>query len=206
MSPAWQPTLLDLQPPAVDAAAPVSRTWLDEGSWVDHAAGFLVSSGSLFDHLAATIGWRQRRRVVWEQEHLEPRLTSGGLPLPLPGVLEEARLLLSGRYGVDLDACSANLYRDGRDSVAWHRDRVHRVLRDPIVVTLSVGHRRPFLVRPYGGGRSTRFDPGEGDLLVMGGACQHRWEHTVPKVASAGPRISVMLRHTRPGSGDAPGG
>ena len=199
MSPAWQPTLLDLQAPSLDPSAPVSRTWLDEGSWVDHAPGFLVASGSLFDHLSATIGWRQRRRVVWEQEHLEPRLTSGALPLPLPGVLEDARLLLSGRYGVDLDACSANLYRDGRDSVAWHRDRVHRVLRDPIVVTLSVGHRRPFLVRPYGGGRSTRFDPGEGDLLVMGGACQHRWEHTVPKVASAGPRISVMLRHSRPG-------
>ncbi len=206
MSPTWQPTLLDLQAPSVDAAACVSRTWLDEGSWVDNAPGFLVSSGSLFDHLAGTLGWRQRRRVVWEQEHLEPRLTSGTLPLPLPGVLEDARLLLSERYGVDLDACSANLYRDGRDSVAWHRDRVHRVLRDPIVVTLSLGHRRPFLVRPYGGGRSTRFDPGEGDLLVMGGACQHRWEHTVPKVASAGPRISVMLRHTRPGPDDAPGG
>ncbi len=198
MAPAWQPTLLDVGAPVVCLSAPVTRTRLDAGSWVDHAPGFLVSSGSLFDELADSIGWRQRRRVVWEQEHLEPRLTSGGLALPLPGVLEDARVLLSERYGVDLDACSANLYRDGRDSVAWHRDRVHRVLQDPIVVTLSVGHRRPFLVRPHGGGRSTRFDPGEGDLLVMGGACQHRWEHTVPKVASAGPRISIMLRHTRP--------
>ncbi len=197
MAPAWQPTLLDLGVPSIDESAPVARTWLDDGSWVDHGPGFLVSSGSLFDRLAETIGWRQRRRVVWENEHLEPRLTSGGLALPLPGILEEARLLLSERYDVDLDACSANLYRNGRDSVAWHRDRVHRVMQDPIVVTLSLGHRRPFLVRPYGGGRSTRFDPGEGDLLVMGGACQHRWEHTVPKVASAGPRISVMLRHSR---------
>lgn len=197
MAPAWQPTLLDLEDPSVDPAVPVRRTWLDERCWVDHAPGFLRSSGSLFDLLADDLPWRRRTRVVWEQEHVEPRLTAGKLPLPLPGVLEEARLVLSSRYGVDFDACSANLYRDGRDSVAWHRDRVHRVLVDPLVVTLSLGHRRPFLVRPYGGGRSTRFDPGEGDLLVMGGGCQHHWEHTVPKVATAGPRISVMLRHSR---------
>jgi len=135
--------------------------------------------------------------VVWEREHVEPRLTSGHLALPLPGVLEEARVLLSARYGVDFDACSANLYRNGRDSVAWHRDRVQRVLTDPLVVTLSLGHRRPFLARPHGGGPSTRFDVGDGDLLVMGGSCQHAFEHSVPKVASCGPRISVMLRHSR---------
>jgi alkylated DNA repair dioxygenase AlkB len=197
MAVAWQPTLLDLAAPLLDAAVPVTRTWLDDRCWVDQGVGFLRSSGQLFDRLAADLPWRQRTRVVWEQEHLEPRLTSGSLPLPLADVLEEARVLLSGRYGVDFDACSANLYRDGRDSVAWHRDRVHRVLTDPIVVTLSMGHHRPFLVRPYGGGPSTRFEPGDGDLLVMGGSCQHRWEHTVPKVASAGPRISVMLRHSR---------
>ena len=30
---------------------------------------------------------------------------------------------LHGRYGVRFDALGANLYRDGRDSVAWHGDR-----------------------------------------------------------------------------------
>ena len=29
----------------------------------------------------------------------------------------------------------------------------------------------------------------------MGGAVQHDWEHTVPKVAVAGPRISITYRH-----------
>jgi alkylated DNA repair dioxygenase AlkB len=40
-----------------------------------------------------------------------------------------------------------------------------------------------------------RFDLGGGDLVVMGGACQRLWEHTVPKVASAPPRIALMFRH-----------
>jgi alkylated DNA repair dioxygenase AlkB len=34
-----------------------------------------------------------------------------------------------------------------------------------------------------------------GDLLVMGGSCQRTWRHAIPKVASAGPRISVTFRH-----------
>jgi hypothetical protein len=41
--------------------------------------------------------------------------------------------------------------------------------------------------------------PGAGDLVVMGGACQQEWEHTVPKTAKAvGPRMSVTIRHSRP--------
>jgi hypothetical protein len=39
-----------------------------------------------------------------------------------------------------------------------------------------------------------RIDPGRGDLIVMGGTCQRTWQHAVPKVRDAGPRISVMFR------------
>ena len=63
-----------------------------------------------------------------------------------------------------------------------------------MVAIVALGEARPFLVRPSGGGRSRRFQPGSGDLLVMGGACQRDWEHTVPKVRSAGARISVTFR------------
>ena len=66
---------------------------------------------------------------------------------------------------------------------------------DPVVATVSVGAPRPFRLRPRGGGRSHSFDLGRGDLLVMGGSCQHDWEHTVPKVRAAGPRISITFRH-----------
>ena len=34
-----------------------------------------------------------------------------------------------------------------------------------------------------------------GDLVVMGGATQHRWEHAIPKRAHAGPRMSLTFRH-----------
>jgi alkylated DNA repair dioxygenase AlkB len=101
---------------------------------------------------------------------------------------------LSARYGLDLSAVSANLYRDGRDSVAWHGDTLGRQVATTVVAIVSLGSVRPFLLRPKGGGPSVRYRPGHGDLLVLGGTCQRTWDHAVPKVASAGTRISLMFR------------
>jgi alkylated DNA repair dioxygenase AlkB len=101
---------------------------------------------------------------------------------------------LSERFGSDLSVISANLYRDGKDSVAWHGDRVARTRPETVVAILSLGSPRRFLLRPKGGGRSLRLEPAPGDLIVLGGTCQRTWEHSVPKRAQAGPRISVMFR------------
>ena len=110
-------------------------------------------------------------------------------------VLAEARAALTGHYARPFDSIGFNLYRDGRDSVAWHADRERYRLEDPTVVIVSTGQPRPFQVRPLGGGSSRSWHLGEGDLFVMGGSCQHYWQHCVPKVAAAGPRLSIMFRH-----------
>lgn len=112
----------------------------------------------------------------------------------------DERSWLDARYGVHLDSCLINLYRDGDDAVAWHADTVRKVMRDPLVATVSLGARRSFLVRPAAGGPVTRrYAPGEGDLIVMGGAMQHDWHHTAPRERSAsGARMSITLRHSRP--------
>lgn len=88
--------------------------------------------------------------------------------------------------------------------MAFHADRELRDREaDAIVAVLTLGERRPFLLRPMqtrGGAarRSRDFAPGPGDLLVMGGRCQRSWEHGVPKVARAGPRVSVTWRAFTP--------
>jgi alkylated DNA repair dioxygenase AlkB len=121
-----------------------------------------------------------------------------GTPPALAAVCD----LLSERYGVDFDSIWVNLYRDGADSVAWHGDRNGRTQQNPFVVTISLGGRRLFQLRPKGTTTVThRFHPGLGDLLVMGGACQHEWEHCVPKTRRpVQPRMSVTIRHSK----DAP--
>ncbi len=198
---AWQPSLLDAgADPDVDGSfSSLRRIELDPMSWVDHAPGWVSGSDRLFAELLASVDWGQRSRRMYDHHVLEPRLTSwwgAGTGEPLqPAVLERMRSLLSTRYGVELDSMGLNLYRDGRDSVAWHGDRIAREIAEPVVAIVSVGEPRKFLLRPKGGGRSLHFLLGRGDLLVTGGTTQRTWEHTVPKVSSAGPRISISFRH-----------
>jgi alkylated DNA repair dioxygenase AlkB len=64
------------------------------------------------------------------------------------------------------------------------------------VATVSRGATRTCHLRPKSGGTSHTFSLGHGDLVVMGGTCQRTWEHAIPKVASALPRIALMFRHT----------
>jgi alkylated DNA repair dioxygenase AlkB len=198
---AWQPSLLEAaaEPDVDDSYGSLQRIQLDPASWVDHAPGWVSGSDRLFADLLAGADWGQRTRRMYDHHVLEPRLTSwwsaeSGRPLE-PAVLEGMRSVLSVRYGVELDSMGLNLYRDGRDSVAWHGDRIARAIAEPVVAIVSVGEPRKFLLRPKGGGRSTTFLLGRGDLLVTGGATQRAWQHTIPKVAAAGPRISISFRH-----------
>jgi alkylated DNA repair dioxygenase AlkB len=136
---------------------------------------------------------------MYDRRVREPRLSAwwelgSGAPLA-PPVLDEMRRLLSQRYRVVFDSAGFNLYRDGRDSVAWHGDRIEEEIAEPLVALVSLGEPRRFLLRPKGGGRSIAVLLGRGDLLVTGGTTQRTWAHCVPKVARAGPRISVAFRH-----------
>jgi alkylated DNA repair dioxygenase AlkB len=197
----WQPSLFEVAAtPEIDESfGSLRRLHLDPDSWIDHAPGWVTGSDGLFEQLLQTRDWGQRARPMYDKRVVEPRLTSlwratSGEALE-PELLERIRVALSERYGVDFDSVGFNLYRDGRDSVAWHGDRISKEVEDPVVALVSVGEPRKFLVRPKEGGTSRAFLLGRGDLLVTGGKMQRTWDHSVPKVASAGPRISVAYRH-----------
>jgi alkylated DNA repair dioxygenase AlkB len=200
MAVAWQGSLFAGAPAPDRSFGGCERIVLDRGAWLDHAPGWLAGSDALFAELVETAPWQQRTRHMYEKVVDEPRLTAWWRDgeAGLPQVILEVRDLLTARYGVRFDSVGCNLYRDGRDSVAWHGDTVRKKMAEPLVAIVSLGEPRRFLLRPRGGGRSRRFDLGGGDLLVMGGTCQHTWEHTVPKVAAAGPRLSVTFRHSAP--------
>jgi alkylated DNA repair dioxygenase AlkB len=210
--PQWQASLFGLDEPAIDPSfAGMARIDLDHASWLDHLPGWLAGSDEVFAELVARLPWRQRRVPMYGRMLDEPRLTwwwqdesgepdGSGAAEPLP-VFAEARRALTHRYGKPFDSIGANYYRDGRDSVAWHGDRIRHRLERPVVAIVSVGAPRPFLLRPRGGGPSRAYLLGQGDLLVMGGDTQHSWEHCVPKVAVAGPRLSITFRHGTDDSG-----
>ncbi|MDQ3953158.1 MAG: alpha-ketoglutarate-dependent dioxygenase AlkB [Actinomycetota bacterium] len=196
----WQPTLFDADAPAFDASfSRVERIYLDPAAWVDYAPEWVSGSDELFAQVLEDRDWGQRSRRMYDDRVVEPRLTApwnarSGEELK-PPILEDVRVALSEHYGIEFDSVGFNLYRDGRDSVAWHGDRIKKEIEEPLVALVSLGEPRRFLLRPKGGGKSRAFMLGRGDLLVTGGKTQRTWEHSVPKVAQAGPRISLAYRH-----------
>jgi alkylated DNA repair dioxygenase AlkB len=196
----WQPSLFDAEEPDFDEAFDrLQRVHLDRDAWVDHAPSWVSGSDRLFELFLHRLPWQQRERHMYEGVVREPRLTSSwtlasGESLD-PPLIERMRAVLSDRYGVEFDSVGFNLYRDGNDSVAWHGDKISAEIEEPIVALVSLGEARKFLLRRQGGGKSTAFMLGRGDLLVTGGKTQRTWEHSVPKVAEAGPRISLAFRH-----------
>ncbi len=187
--------------PEYDASfSELTRLDLDGRTWVDHAPGWLTGSDRMFDHLTSELPFQQRTGIrMYDRIVDEPRLSAwwsvaGGQPEPMP-ILREIRLLLADRYDEPFDSIGFNLYRDADDSVAWHGDRHRHVVTNPVIAILSVGAARPLKLRPRGGGASLGWPLGHGDLFVMGGACQHEWEHTVPKVrTTSGARLSITFR------------
>lgn len=199
-----QPSLLGGGDPSFDPSfTGLNRIDLGAGAWVDTLAGWLDGHQTLFDRLVDAVRWEQHQRPMYERIVDVPRLTgspagsadSGGDGL---SVIAEMGAALGRRYEATFERVGYALYRDGRDSVAWHGDQVARDLHQAIVATVSVGEPRKFCLRPKGGGSSRSMQLGHGDLVVMGGTCQRTWDHGVPKVASAGPRIAVMFRPVWP--------
>ena len=177
------------------------RTGLPNGAWIDVLPGWLTGADLLFETLVSDVPWHGERRQMYDRVVDVPRLLSfyeEQDPLPHP-VLSEARTALSDHYRTELGepfrTAGLCYYRDGRDSVAWHGDTTGRGSREnTMVAILSVGSARPLLLRPRGGGPARRYSVGHGDLIVMGGSCQRTWEHAIPKMRSAGPRISIQFR------------
>jgi alkylated DNA repair dioxygenase AlkB len=200
----FQPSLLDLDDDVVvgPLGATVHRTVLSGGAWLDVRRGWLSGADALFRRLLEVVPWRAERRQMYERVVAVPRLLcfyGEGEPLPDPA-LDTARRALDAHYGAELGEQFATaglcLYRDGRDSVAWHGDTIGRgSTQDTIVAIVSLGAPRALLLRPRGGGPTIRHEFGHGDLVTMGGSCQRTWEHAVPKTAQpVGPRISVQFR------------
>jgi alkylated DNA repair dioxygenase AlkB len=180
----------------------VTRQVLGRGAWVDLLPGWLSGADALFDDLLEHVPWQAERRQMYERVVDVPRLLcfyGESDPLPHPALVS-AREALNAHYRTELGerftTAGLCLYRDGRDSVAWHGDTIGRGrMEDTMVAIVSLGSPRHLMLRPRGGGATIRHQLGHGDLIVMGGSCQRTWEHAIPKTSRpVGPRISVQFR------------
>jgi alkylated DNA repair dioxygenase AlkB len=154
-----------------------------------------------FDALLDGVGWRSQRRDMYERVVDVPRLMAfhrlDALPrgLPIADILGHVHARVPAPYtGVGL-----NLYRDGRDSVAMHNDKLHMIVPGQPISLVSLGDPRRMRIRAKAGGRDgLTIELAHGSLLAMSHASQLSHEHGIPKTArDVGPRISVVFRVRR---------
>jgi alkylated DNA repair dioxygenase AlkB len=200
----------------IDRSATVERLPLGDGaSWVDVVRGFVPAHQELFALLHAETRWQQSEVLRYDKYVAEKRL-GAMVRADTVTAVRQTGLHLESKYRVKFEGVGALLYRDGQDFQGLHSDREMKWLDDTLIGILVLGQRRPFVLRERKGSANDRdrtpagqatddidLQPGEGDLIVMGGRCQRDWLHGVPAADTDQPRISLTWRWTsRRGSPD----
>ena len=162
---------------------------------------------ALFDDLRAEVRWERHRVRIRGREVECPRLSGwqgdatyaySGLklrPAPWTPRVAAVRRRIEATTGEAFNSVLANLYRDGSDRLGWHADDEPELGPAPVIASASFGAPRRFLLRPKRGGASVPIVLEPGSLLVMRGATQRHWLHSVPPTRRpVVPRINLTFR------------
>jgi alkylated DNA repair dioxygenase AlkB len=116
-------------------------------------------------------------------------------PRPWTTELQSVRDKAEQQCQCAFNSVLANLYRDGKDSMGCHADDEKELGPNPVITSLSLGDERLFKLHHKKRKESMDISLGHGDLLVMAGALQHYWMHSVPKTKKLKtPRINLTFR------------
>lgn len=166
----------------------------------------------LLDQILSDVPWEQQEITVFNRKMPMPRLTcwmgeasytySNLLNLPAPWLepVAEIRDQVSALTEQQFNGALLNLYRDGKDSMGWHADDEKSLGESPLIPSVNLGATRRIRFKPRKGnsGDAFGFDLPHGSVLMMQGATQQNWLHTITKTAKpVGERINITLRSVK---------
>jgi alkylated DNA repair dioxygenase AlkB len=187
----------------------VERFDLMHGAWAELVHEWLPgdAAAALQHALGGELAWEQREIVLFGKRILQPRLIAwaGEVPYRYSGQTLEPRdatptlrsvwSRVVEHTRVAFNHVLVNRYRDGNDSMGMHADDEPELGEHPVVVSVSLGVTRRFVVAPRRGKGSLSLELGPGSLLVMGGTFQDHYRHGLPKVPGLhGERVSLTFR------------
>ncbi|QGX38834.1 alpha-ketoglutarate-dependent dioxygenase AlkB [Permianibacter aggregans] len=164
----------------------------------------------LRQRLVDELHWQQTPIRIYGREVMQPRLTAwygdadaayrySGVthePLPWHPLLWDIKALVEQYSASTFNSVLCNYYRSGQDSMGWHSDNEPELGPEPVIASLSFGAARRFLLQ-HKKDKSLQWQCslGEGDLLLMRGATQRFYRHSVPKTAKTTDlRINLTFR------------
>lgn len=169
-----------------------------------------TQSDRYFKNLLTEISWKQEPIKIFGKAVMQPRLTAlyGDLekpyrysgttmnPLLWTPTLLEIKSSIEAVTNLKFTTALLNHYRNGQDSMGWHRDNEKELGPNPIIASVSFGATRKFLFRHYNRkDLKASVELSHGSLLVMSESCQQLWQHSIPKTkADVGPRINLTFR------------
>lgn len=163
-----------------------------------------------FRKLQDSLDWKQEPIRIFGKLVMQPRLTAlygdperpygySGISM-IPSLwtdeLCEMKNKLQEFLGIEFTHVLCNYYRDGKDSMGWHRDNEAVLGKNPSIASITFGATRVFQIRHYQT-KAHKIDVPltHGSLLIMSGESQHHWEHQIPKTKKLlGPRINLTFR------------
>lgn len=169
-----------------------------------------LESNYLLDQFINHVPWEQKMVKMYNKEMATPRLTAWygdpgtnysftGITLdPMPWTPE--LLMMKERVealaGVRFNSVLLNYYRNGNDSVAWHRDNERILGTKPVIASVSLGQVRNFDIRLQSDhSRKYTIRLENGSYLLMKGDLQEHWEHQIAKSTKPmKPRINLTFR------------
>lgn len=169
-----------------------------------------AESETYFSSLMNEVNWKQEPIKIFGKEVMQPRLTAwhgdGDKPYSYSGItmhpaawtesLRAIKQKIEPVAGVIFTSALLNLYRDGNDSMGWHRDNEKELGDVPVIGSVSFGATRTFQFRNYKTKKDLKsVDLTNGSLLLMRGKTNHFWEHRVPKTnRPVKERINITFR------------
>lgn len=138
-----------------------------------------------------------KRKVAWYGDDGYSYKYSGTTKQALTWTPEllEIKKLTEQLTGELFNSCLLNLYHDGNEGMAWHSDDERSLGKDSTIASLSFGAERKFSLKHRITKESHSVMLENGSLLIMKGATQTNWLHSLPKSKKiTAPRVNLTFR------------
>jgi alkylated DNA repair dioxygenase AlkB len=161
-------------------------------------------SDTFYKELVEQTPWKQEPITIHGKTHPTPRLTAwygkrrdNKTELALTSTLLYLKSKVEQSAKVEFNSVLLNLYRNGQDSVSWHRDNEREYGPRSVIGSVTFGETRIFQIRHKFRKDLTKIEIllHHGSFLLMAGTMQHFWEHQIAKTAKQiKPRVNLTFR------------
>ena len=165
----------------------------------------------LLNSLYESINWKQEKIRIFGKWVKQPRLSAwygdDGKQYSYSGITLEAKQWIEPLLKIknkiqsitnsEFNSGLLNYYRDGEDSMGWHRDNEKELGLQPVIGSISLGATRTFNMQHIKEKElKLSLELPTGSCLLMRGSTQHFWKHSVPKDSNCiSPRLNITFRY-----------